>query len=143
MKRNLQIRYHCTFRDLCRHFEYKETSELRHKITHWVLGYDQSSTKFTAKEFNLIIDAMEAWRKGDEKPGPLGKDEQVRRSHYMNVKQLIYKLEALDPTGEGTEANNKYIQAIANDRFSRRPWRDLGAFQLKRLYMTIEARSRK
>jgi len=130
---SLRGRYHAIFGELCRQFDWPKTSESRHQLTEWILGYSKSSSQFAAKEYCLIIDQMQDWIRGDIQPHELTKYDQRNRSYNEHHKQLIYAIEHLG-------APNAYIQAIANDRHSKRPWRDLGAVALSKLRMTITAR---
>lgn len=123
-------RYFAVLGELCRHFELKNTADLRHDITRWILGYDKSSTKFTGKEYALVIDAIREWIAGDIQPGPLDHNEQARRSHDETQKQLIHAIEQLAP--------DQYVQAVANKRHGKRPWRHQSAYILRKLRMTIK-----
>jgi hypothetical protein len=130
---SLRGRYHAIIAELCRQFELSKTSETRHQLTEWILGYSKSSSQFTAKEYCLIIDQVVEWIKGDVEPHPLSKTEQARLSHDERQKQLVHAISQLAP--------EQYIQAVCNDRHSQRPWRDLTAFQLTRLRYTIASRA--
>ncbi|HBR93737.1 MAG TPA: hypothetical protein DEA90_06195 [Opitutae bacterium] len=128
--KKMQVRYLCVFRDLCEHFELKQTKDYRSQITEWVLGHSNSSNTFSGAEFSRLIDTMQAWIAGDQEPGPLSKSEQNHAAHAENANQLIHAISEL--------ADDDYIQAIANDRHNNRPWRTLSAFELGRLRMTIK-----
>jgi len=130
---SLRGRYHAIFGELCRQFDLPKTSDSRHQLTEWILGYKKSSSQFTAKEYCLIIDQIADWIRGDIEPHQLDKNQQARRSHDERQKQLIHAISQLAP--------DQYIQAVCNDRHSQRPWRDLTAFQLTRLRYTIASRS--
>lgn len=136
-RKKMQIRYLCVFRDLCEHFDLKQTKDYRSQITEWVLGHRNSSTTFTGSEFARLIDTMQAWIQGDQKPAPLSSQQQARQAHDETHKQLVHAITELanDAWGQGAEA---YIQSVANDRHSNRPWRQLSAFELGRLRMTIK-----
>jgi hypothetical protein len=128
-RRAMQRHYHVAFRALCAETGHKPTNGYRHQVAEWILGYDKSSSQWTGKEYSLVIDQLKDWLRGGIEPHPLSKTEQARRSHGETQKQLIHAISQLAP--------DQYIQAICNDRHSRRPWRHLTAFQLTRLRYTI------
>ncbi|MGZ0657063.1 hypothetical protein ACWPKS_15780 [Coraliomargarita sp. W4R72] len=125
--------YHATFGKLCEQFDLPKTSAQRHQLTEWVLGYSKSSSKFTAKEYAIVIDQLKEWIAGDVEPHALTRNEQGRKSHDERHKQLVHVIEALSPEA--------YTQAIANNRHGQRPWRQLTTLQLTRLRFTLESRA--
>ncbi len=125
--------YHATFGELCRQFDLPNTSDQRHTVNYWILGYDTSSSQWSAKEYSIVIDCLKDWIRGDIKPHKLSKQEQDRLGHDARQKQLIHVIERIAP--------DAYTQAVANDRHGQRPWRNLSAFQLTRLRFTLEARA--
>lgn len=132
-RRAMRGRYHALFSELCRHFDRECIDEFRHQVSEWILGYKKSSSQWTGKEYSIVIDTMQEWIRGDVDPHELSDNERNSKSHGEEKKQLIYSIENLG-------APEAYIQEISNDRHGKRPWRDHGVFQLKRLRMTITAR---
>ena len=126
-------RYHAIFSELCAQFDLPKSTDQRHQVNEWILGYNKSSSQWTGKEYSLVIDQMKEWIRGDIAPHALSQQDRNRRDYDQSHKQIVYAIEQLG-------APEAYIQAICNDRHAQRPWRDLGTVQLKRLRMTITAR---
>lgn len=126
-------RFHAVFGKMCAQFDHKNTSEYRHEISRWILGYDKSSTKWTGKEYSIVIDTIQDWMRGDVEPHPLTQNQRNLKAHDESQKQLIFSIENLG-------APDAYIQAISNDKFGKRPWKDHGVYQLKQLRSTIKTR---
>jgi hypothetical protein len=132
-KQAFRRRFHSLFNQVCNHFEKEPTTSYRHQVSRWILGYEKSSSLWTGKEYSLVVDQLKEWIKGDVEPHPLAKQERERRSHDERHKQLVHVITKLAP--------DAYIQAVANDRHSQRPWRNLSAFEPTRLRYTLESRA--
>lgn len=132
-RQSMQRRYHALHRDLCRDLDLPTTSDYRHQVAEWILGYRKSSSQWTGKEYSIVIDQLREWQRGGTQPHSLDQDTRNRRDFNERKKQLIYAI-------EHSGAPDAYIQAIAKDRHGNRPWRDLGTLQLQRLRYTITAR---
>jgi len=130
---SMRGRFHAIFAECCRQFGLKNDTATRHQLSEWILGYSKSSSKWSGKEYSLVIDQIANWIKGDIEPHKL--DQNARNLHDFDQrkKQLIHSIE----TAGAPEA---YIQKICDDHHSKRPWRDLGTLPLSRLRMTIKAR---
>lgn len=128
--------FHVTFAKLCEAFDLPKTSDERHKIAEWILGYHKSSSQWSGKEYSLVIDQMKDWMRGDIQPHKLNKNQIANASHDEEKKQLIHAIKSYGYP-------DAMIQKISDDQFGSRPWKDHGVLQLKRLRMTVNARSQK
>ena len=126
--------FHATFGELCRQFDLPKTSDQRHQIAEWILGYHKSSSLWTGKEYSLVIDQIKNWIRGDIAPHKLSRNQQANAAHDETKKQLIHVIESYGYP-------EAMIQKISNDKFGARPWRDHGVFQLKPLRITIKSRA--
>lgn len=129
-RQSMQRRYHALHREICKEQDLSLTSDYRHQVAEWILGYKKSSRDWTGKEYSLVIDQIKDWIRGGQEPGPIAQDERARQSHDEDQKQLIHAIEQLAP--------DRYVQAIADKRHGKRPWRHHSAFVLKRLRFTVQ-----
>lgn len=132
--------FHALFRDLCQQCDKQPTSDYRHQVAEWILGYHKSSSQWTGKEYSIVVDQLKEWLAGQVEPHALDQNTRNRRDYDETQKQLIWKIEH---TARAAGLYEDYIQAVADEtlRAARRPWRDHGTVALKHLRSTITARA--
>lgn len=102
----------------------------RHKIAEDALGHPKSSTAFTNRDLDVVLDHFRAYLVLPEGPttGPSREASQPRN-------RLIW---GIQETGLG----DPYIAAISKDQFGREDWRGLTENQLVALRWTCISRAR-
>lgn len=128
--------FHSQFREICQQEGKQASSDYRHQVCQWILGYDKSSSIWTGKEYSLVVDQLKEWIAGEIKPHPIDQNTRNNRDFDQSKKQLIHKIETLAREAGLFDA---YIQKVADEtlRSGSRPWRDHGTVHLKHLRSTI------
>jgi hypothetical protein len=109
-------------------FSAKEADEHRHQIHLEALGKSKSSKDLTSRDLDKIFEAFAAYLVLENGPrkGP---------AENQPVKRVIYSIEALG-------LPEPYIQSIARDHSGTSDWKALPEDKLRRLCITLHARSR-
>ena len=108
----------------------KEADAQRHELHRCAIGCDKSSSAFTNRDLDAVLDHFQSVLVLTEGPstGPTRADAQP-------CKRLIYAIHSLG-------LPEPYIEAIARDEFQTSDWRSLSESQLTRLRFTLTSRAR-
>lgn len=111
-------------------FSPAEADEQRHELHLSALGSNKSSSAFTNRDLDAVLDAFQSVLVLTDGPttGPTRADAQP-------CKRLVYAIQTL-------ALPEPYIEAIARDEFHSPDWRNLPEPQLARLRFTLTSRSR-
>jgi hypothetical protein len=109
-------------------FSAKEADEQRHQIHLDALGSNKSSKDFTTRDLDKVFAAFDAYLVLENGPRKCPAENQP-------VKRLIYSIESLG-------LPEPYIQSIVRDKEGTSDWKALPEDKLRRLCITLHARSR-